>query len=390
MSGQQDSASLPPALFDFEKAVSIARADFPAETKNVTFIDLSLPDARAKLHDWLASTAPAFRDKYLEHSSADEFVEKCFVPFGLNVKDGISDSTLICARSRTKPGSHVFPDAAKDLAYTFCHELGHGIAKGGIPQMMLDLVFRPEEEEFWDMIGQVNLAENVADTFASVYGVSKGWLDDKGDLGRIGFGTSLSPWFAADLTHFTTIAIDNLALDIGKLNIPSLSTAEIKAIAERHAAEFTPAQGQLMHAFQSFANNYVGAAEFLKEKELQPGQEIDVEALEEEAFNKSLQRTFENLAKTYLTAPRDTLVYYIAHRTLAEVAETGRLKNIDHSFDVSGAFWDGIRATIRERSSEDTTASLLDGIARAKKEITGQMADLPVATPSAAPARITP
>jgi len=390
MSGQLESVSLPPALFDFEKAVAIARADFPEETKNITFIDLSLPDAPAKLAAWLQATDPQFREKYLEDSSIEEFAQNCFVPAGLNVKDGLSGATLICARSRAREGNHIFPDAATDLAYTFVHELGHGIAKNGIPRLMLEMVFQPAQEQYWDMIAQINLAENVADTFASVYGVAKGWLNDKGDLGRIGFGTTISPWFAADLTHFTSIAIDNLALTIDKLDIPSLSTKEIKAIAERHAEEFTPAQNELMNTFSAFAQRYASAADFIKAKEIKPGEQIDVEALKAEAFDKSMQKTFENLAEAYLTAPRNTLLYYIAHRTLTEVAETGRLKNIDHTFDVSGAFWDDVRATLDTRKTEDTATTLLAGIARAKKEITSPETELPAAAARHSPARNAP
>jgi hypothetical protein len=392
MEGQKDSASPPLALFDFEKAVAIARADFPEETKNITFIDLSQPDAAEKLVNWMQSTDPAFREKYLDGDTMEDFLSRSLRHRGFGIADSVSGTTVIASHSKPSPNMFVFGEASRELAYVFCHELGHAIVKNGVPRLMLELTFKPAEEQCWELLKQVNLAENVADSFASIYGVAKSWLNDAGDLGRIGFYTTMSPWIASDLTHFTSIAIDQLALDFDKLKVHSLSPAEIKAIAARHAEEFSPAQDSLMQTFEACATNYVSAD--YREKEPQPGHEVEEEeeraVHQEEAFKTSMQKTFENLARAYVDGPRNTLLYYIAHRTLHEVVETGRLENLDRSFDVSGSFWDKVRSTMQERKAEETQRSLLDSLARAKEEITKNPVELPAGMTRYTPAGHAP
>lgn len=378
MAAKKDSAGMK-SSFDFETAVAIARADFPEETKNITFIDLSQPDAAEKLIAWMKSADPAFREKHLGGGTLEEFAESSMRHRGFGIADAISGKTVIASHSRADNDIFVFSDPSKELAYVFCHELGHAIVQNGVPRLMLELTFQPAEEQFWELLKQVNLAENVADSFASIYGVAKGWLDDAGDLGRIGFYTTMSPWIAADLTHFTSIAIDNMALEFDAAKVHSLSPAEIKAIAARHAEEFSPAQDTLMSAFESCAKIYV-PVEF-GEKEAQPGREAEAAAERaaeyEKAFAFSMQKTFENLAEAYLEGPSNTLLYYIAHRTLHEVVETGRLENIGRSFDVSGPFWDKVRDTMQERRAEETQRKLLDNLARAKEEILQNPLELP-------------
>lgn len=379
MAGQKDSPLPRNRPFDFDEAVAIARADFPEETKNITFIDLSQPDAKQKLMDWMQSTDPRFREKYLEDGTPEDFADKGLQHRGFGLADSLSGKTVIASHSKASPDMFVFGEESRELAYVFCHELGHAIAKNGIPRLMLELTFRPADEQCWEYLKQVNLAENVADSFASIYGVAKGWLDDAGDLGRIGFFTTMAPWIGVDLTHFTSIAIDQLAIDLDKLKVHSLSPGEIRAIAARHAEEFSPAQDSLMQAFETCAKNYVATERH--EKEAQPGTEeqtkAESEAENEKAFQTSLQKTFENLADAYMHGPRNTLLYYIAHRTLHEIVETGRLKNLDRTYDVTGPFWDKVRETMAERKAGETQRNLLDSMARAKEEITRNPVELP-------------
>jgi hypothetical protein len=229
----------------FSKAVTDARLDYPEETKNVTFIDMSAPGAVRKiLHSFLnACPNPAY---IAEKSALLRYISEKIM--AREIKKYFLSQPALCLPMQiapllmvhSSPKNRLFPslDDSQHTFIAFTHELGHLVTEN-TPKLS-----RHAFNETASANEERNESEIAADTFAMLLGLRKGVLTEA-VIERYSLDRAVHAWACGNWEHLTTLALDKLILSPDHTNFISLTPAEIKSVAECHAREFKMNNPQL-------------------------------------------------------------------------------------------------------------------------------------------------
>jgi len=363
-----------PVAFDLQKAIAQVRADFPGETDNFTFVDLSAPAAAQQFRSWLESTDAGYRRIMQWDETIEAFSERAVLNLGFCAFDPVSGKSFVGARSTLGGRRGAFDDPFKTLAYTFAHEVGHVITPGGIPFDALRIM-EPDtgQNTAGQRVAQVNAAENAADSFAALYCLAKGWLD-RDDIAHLALNNANFPLFNADFAHFTTVALERILISPDIAAVAGLTPREIRMIASRHGDESAASGLQIEAAFEALHPVIDRHLRDERAKAGEDGKKAKVKLSESGLVN--------HLAEAYEHAPRHSLEYFIARKLLPALLETGQLNGLKKKFHTASPEWDRLRDMMAQRTGEDRMENLIPALLQNKGDVTlpkGGAARAPVA-----------
>ncbi len=238
----RDKHSPAPALaFDFNRAAEDARRDYPEETKNITFIDISEEGASEKLARWIASTSPAYLEQLAKGlgvpvaDAAEGILFNALLGGGISMKDCVSGkSCLLMSNESGKSLADIMFSlpVEKTNAFAFYHELGHLITPRGMTEKELEFV-KDGDDPGIDAT-TLTLCEISADCFGALKGLRDGFLDAD-DLKKL-----IADRRAGDAVHATADALQDILDEYDAHDIASLSPAQLKKAAAARAEKFAP------------------------------------------------------------------------------------------------------------------------------------------------------
>ncbi len=303
--GQENTGT---QVFDLAKAVEMARRDFPAQTKNITFIDTTAPDAEDQLYAWAVKagqnqiqyeTLLDYKDQHITVARESNGHRLIALPLGREAEDG------------------AFPgNPYKSAWYSFLHELGHFV----VPEAHASTGSKSTQHN-----------EHAADTFAAVMGLQLG-IFDKADIAALADGRSHGMLLTKDVTHLTSMSLDAIVINPKNIDFMSLSKAEVVAIAKKHAATFEMEEG----IGSKFAN--LQGMHRWAEKEGIPLADIVSEKL-------------VKIHEIAMTAPAQSQDFYLAARILDTALETGIMKygSQQAEVDVTATEWKDMRSKLQSK-----------------------------------------
>ncbi len=340
MKPKDNSAS----AFNFDAAVRAAQKDYPAETKPVTFINLSASGAIEKIGAWLASVAgEATTAEHIARLAAQVAAKNAVMRFS-----HLSGQMMLASSSKPK-SAYLGASAAREAVFAFDHELGHAVTQNGVTAQASTQPRLHEQAQ----------SEIAADVFAILRGLSRGTMS-RSEARSI----SLARAMKTPGAHSTAQAIDALLDEKTDADIAHLSPADIKTTADAYAAKFTPASGEL----EALARKL----QWVKMEETAPAAENTDPGLRDklkkvfgnitgqgpkavrppETQGRLRRLTnaewLENVADLLATAPLGSLAAHTAAKILQSALDTGKAGYPEKkTFDVSGAKWDALRKKLR-------------------------------------------
>jgi hypothetical protein len=297
-------------VFNFDQAVEEAKRDYPKETRNVTFIDTSAPDAAEKLLAW-AKEAGFSKTQY------EALLDKMENQVAFATASNSTDHKLLGMPVTRAPEKYGFKgEKEKSAFFTFNHELGHLVIPGGLAN---------------ESTKSTEYREHAADTFAVLRSLQQGVLDKK-DIVNKADGRGQEMLFTGDLTHLTSMSLDAVAINPKNTDFISLSKKAIIKIAQKHAARFeTDAKA---------------------EKSLQAVRRAGMQAQYDGDIETAVEQRLHALSYVCLTARPDTMQFYIAARILNNAIESGEISHgdIKVKIDSQNEHWQHVHDTIKAKS----------------------------------------
>lgn len=232
----------PSPVFDYAAAVSAARRDYPQETAQVTFIDLSSPDAAQQLRDWLRKASPAFIRSLGETEKPEtaifHAVEKFLMKNGVAEVDYATGNILVASSSQPKSKYlGATSTVAQEAAYAFAHELGHAVTRNGFTANWRGLTRRGKPSLHDALPHERAEAEMAADVFAVLRNLSQQTMTQEQAK-----SVSLARALRAPGIHTTSPALDAALKNIGSA---ALTPKGLQAMAEAVAQRCAPKQGEI-------------------------------------------------------------------------------------------------------------------------------------------------
>lgn len=230
--------------FVFQDAVAKAKRDYPAETRNITFIDGSAPDAREQVAAWVKKNINTDYMKWVmpnnsKESIIDNIAHSAMKQSFFAMKDPVSQKGLMFFDEKQAQENLPLDRDAK-LHYMFNHELGHLVMKDATAS---DLYNTHKNTPYAFLRGVVTQAvlesENKADSFGALKSYAEGHLDAD-DLRTIAAGRAQAMIANNMSSHLTAMSLDALSISADMGQFISLKPAEIKAIAAEHARLYCP------------------------------------------------------------------------------------------------------------------------------------------------------
>ncbi|MDI1226317.1 MAG: hypothetical protein PSY14_01345 [bacterium] len=303
-----------PKVFDFEQAVADARRDFPKETKDITFIDTSAPDAFEKLTEWakMAGLSPTQYNDMMDNAENMNALTK-----------NANGYKLVAMPAKREGANESFSgDSYKSAYFCFQHELGHFV----VPQAHASDTSAVRKTTQW--------REHAADTFAMLRGLKDGVFQKK-DLIDLSDKRGHSMLLTEDVTHLTSMSLDALAINPKNTDFISLSKKEIIQISKAHAEEFQ-IEGKMNSRFVTLQMN--------GRRAYQAGATDD----------EVVQGKMRELQEIAMSSPKDSQEFYVAARILNNVLETGVLKSggIEQKVDVSTEEWKEAKKALMEKAGD--------------------------------------
>lgn len=282
-----------PPPFDFDAEVTRIRNDFPEETKDVTFIDISAPGAAEKVRRWVCGHSElhrVFLDLAYTEAEEEEKVEiarMASLPFPEfltaleefdpeakemleklveeEIAEYLKGSTARFSYKTTEKKLVIVQtisdrrlgfSAEKSPYFSLYHELGHIIIGLSGPFDALEaLAAKPSEER---QISEKRNSENGADTFALLYGLRNSVFDAQ-DLPTLGKERAVNA-ICGDIWHFTSEAIDDVISQINTDGPENIPLEEIVKSARMNTKKFerSPDEiGQFKKATDEFRTKLV-------------------------------------------------------------------------------------------------------------------------------------
>ncbi len=316
----------PSPVFDHAASVLAARRDYPQETAQVTFVDLSSPDAAQQLRGWLRKASPAFIRSLGENEPPEtaifHAVEKFLLKNGVAEVDYASGNILVASASQPK-SKYLGATAttAQEAAYAFAHELGHAIVRSGFTANWRGMTRHGKPSLHDALPHQRAEAEMAADVFAVLRNLSHQTMTL--EQAR---QVSLTRAMRAPGIHTTSPALDAALENIGAA---SLSPQGVQAMAETIAQRHAPKAGEI----EELANRLA----WMKPVPKAPDSGHDMAARLKGVFDKishraprtaslpqgtmrleklTQQEWLQNVAEVFNAAPRGSLAAHVTEKIL--------------------------------------------------------------------------
>jgi hypothetical protein len=228
-------------VFNFEAEVARAKQDYPQETRNTTFLDMSKPGWRAKAIKWLRNTSPEYKTLLTTQDipyALDKIALQMNGAFFL--RDSVTRRSLLCSYSVPSLKLATI-DENKEALMQFNHELGHIVVPGGALSVATakKLATDPIKQDF-----AMNKVEITADCFAVLRGFTQATFSDA-DADSLALMRSVATIKDLDLIHLSTQSIDQIRIDAQDGKLTDLTPQEIKVIAREHAKKFSLSKAEL-------------------------------------------------------------------------------------------------------------------------------------------------
>jgi hypothetical protein len=299
-------------IFDFPAAEAAAQRDYPEETKDIMFVDLSLPDAKEKLHAWYSNSGHKFTERDLE-----DLLKR---PFANISCDGTKK--ILASNPKKSPSTNHMrwmDDMLRAKFDHFCfnHELGHLIIPGGIYLA---------SQKLSHTIHTGNKRESLADCFAVLRGLQQKTLSAD-EVREISVRRSTTESWRGQ--YLTSRVIDEALIRHGDAGSETLTPEEIKSLVQKYAEKYAPSQNEVFDVADAFQE----PAQY----EIAPPQRHA--PLTDDQW-------LQNVGDVCQKSPEDSFSFYISARILATALNTGEAVNFvgkQKKFNVTGSYWDKVR-----------------------------------------------
>jgi hypothetical protein len=332
----------------FQETVAQIRADYPEESKNVTFVDTAARNWQQGVKEYLEKISPAARNKHVDkvltgYVAKLNLRRKSIKP--LNLPTNTEDKIRMYLRALQEYGSsfthkdfetgHAIVVIMKetnlrsDRKGTVYHEFGHIAVPGGMHDNRNEKYKIRAESEASGIILKTEIA---ADVFECLNEMQKNPAGAKA-VANLSLTRAFEYFGFGGTKHLTTIALDKI-LVTEKDTIQSLTPEQIKAVAAAHAqeCEITGEDFQYLgyvHAKWSSAS--------WRFENLPPAEKRAQEMV-----------VFARWAHEYEDENSNT--YYIADKILRHVLKTGEIPYPTvQKVDTSIPEWDEIKQRLAER-----------------------------------------
>jgi hypothetical protein len=212
MPNQPDKPKTPHLSFDFNKAVVSALHDFPQATKDVTFIDLDAPDARAQIAAWVQDLEPDDRARLTVNGELAEMTPES-AGFALRIPG--SRHGILAIHSKFQENVDILHAAPeKQAGFLFRHELGHLVVPGASGL-------------------RTAFAENAADLFSAGMGLRDGSLTAE-DVQNVRLDRLRQYLGYGDVLHLAAAALGRLVEVSQDAKFHTLEPKDIVLLAQKH------------------------------------------------------------------------------------------------------------------------------------------------------------
>lgn len=293
------------AVFDFNQAVADARAAYPVETQNVTFVDLDDPEAHIQIAEWVTLRGEKTRDALMKN---DEYKKLSPDSYGFAFRDPFQPGALVGIHTRPNDALDLLEgQGAKQAAYVFLHELGHLVVPA-------------------DVAGS-NPSEHAADAFAMIEGLRRG-LFDIADVQQVANRRVAAYLDGNDLEHLTTASLDYITINPDDVNFISLTPKEVAAVA------------------RAWSRDLSNSSEDDKRLAI-------VHAKDEEGKKPGWEEMLLRVSAVAVMAPADSASFYLSARIMNAVFRAGLVDETKPVRDTDGAhYWQGVRRLIAQKTAD--------------------------------------
>lgn len=283
-------------VFDFDKAVEEAKRDYPKETKGVTFINTSAPDAYEQI--------VAFAEKNkLNNIQFNRMLGHLDNKTAIATEMNGEKFMLIPAAREAERGQ--FKDSQYKSAY-FCfqHELGHFVVPGAHTE-------DKKKETIW--------REHAADFFAVTRGIQAG-VFDKQDIVNQATSRQIESLTAyTDITHMSTMTLDAVAINPKNIDFLSLTKEQILKVAQEHATQF-----EFDSKTESSFTDVMKLGKVRGQRGFETLDQVEV------AVNLRAQA----LCELCQSAPANSQAFYLSARLLEKIIENGGVDYGGHKIEI--------------------------------------------------------
>lgn len=293
------------AVFDFNKAVADARAAYPEQTQNVTFVDLDDPEALVQIAQWVTLRGEKTRDALMRN---DEYKKLSPESYGFAFRDPFQPGALVGIHTRANDALDLLQgQGEKQAAYVFLHELGHLVVPA-------------------DIAGS-NPSEHAADAFAMIEGLRRG-LFDISDVQQVANRRVAAYIDGNDLEHLTTASLDYITINPDMVDFISLTPKEVAAVA------------------RAWSRDLSNSAEDDKRLAI-------IHAKDEAGKKPEWEEMLLRVSAVAIVAPADSASFYLSARIMNAVFRAGLIDEAQPVRDSDGAhYWQGVRRVIAQKTAQ--------------------------------------
>ncbi|MFN7112924.1 MAG: hypothetical protein ACK4PK_01030 [Alphaproteobacteria bacterium] len=309
MAGGKTTVSESKAGFDFDRAVAEARAEFPKETEDTTFINGSDPDAVEQLYNWARKEGL----RTIEWSHIAPYAER-ERPLSLAGHNG--GTLLMMFPHKPTPTFANDPDKCNQL--TFDHELGHIVCGKGMGNNLA-----------------ADYTEHVADSFAVLRGLRRGTLE-KSDIQAVAAQRDAGFLLYSGIDHLTSMSLDAIVINPKNIDYAALSPQQVIRLAEKHAAVFE-------NKYKSY-NALEDVAKIGK-----PTRNSEGLCVEDRA-----EQRLHALTSICMNNKPSSMAFYLAARVLTGAIRNGGMTYLDTEFkiDAQNPHWQNVLQTVTQRAGD--------------------------------------
>lgn len=307
MAADKRAGSQSKAGFDFDRAVAEARAEFPEETAETTFINGSDPDATEQLYNW--ARKEGLRTIEWQHIAPYAERER---PLSLSGHKG--GTALMMFPHKPTPTFAGDPDKSNQL--TFDHELGHIVSGKGMGNHLA-----------------ADYTEHVADSFAVLRGLRRGTLQ-KSDIQAVAAQRDAGFLLYSGIDHLTSMSLDALVINPKNIDYQALSPQQVIRLAERHAS-----------VFENKCKSYNPLDEVAK---IGKATRYDEGICTQDRAELRLHA----LTTICMNSKPSSMLFYLAARILTGAIKNGGMKYLDDEFkiDASNPHWQNVLHNVTARA----------------------------------------
>lgn len=231
--------------FDFATEVARARIDYPAETEDIAFLDMSQPSSIETLAKWIEGIDPQYLSACFEEKSPLDIAKQLAQNSAFSVKDPVSGVSLLGIDTNADPAPEL-GSRHKQLGAVFNHELAHLVIKGAAPsdiyrEEMGDGELTPEKRMMLYIAQKIMMptCENLADGLGAMLSLKQNILTPD-DLAKTSLERAYGAVWNNDTEHLTSMVLDTIAADALAGKFTGMTPQDLKAQAQVYASTLTP------------------------------------------------------------------------------------------------------------------------------------------------------